>query len=147
MKKTLLFFALITNSLIAQDCSYIDDLMPKHYKAKDLDCLMISSVQEYSKLIPQKIDDITTLNKVSYNKNSKTFNFNYTMYTNIDKVSKKEWHNTHKYLSKSIINENCNTPNLRLFFDYGLTYKHIYKDKNNNIKFTVLVNNKVCEKL
>lgn len=147
MKKTLLFFGLITNSLIAQDCSYVDDLMPKYYKAKDLDCLMISSVQAQNKLTPQKIDDITTLNKVSYDKNSKTFNSKYTMYANIDKVSKKEWENTHKYVKNSIINENCNTPNLRMFFDYGLTYKHIYTDKANNIKFTVLVNNKVCEKL
>lgn len=147
MKKTLLLFGLITNSLIAQDCSYIDDLMPRYYKTKDLHCLMISSVQEQNKLTPKKIDDTMILNRVSYDKNSKTFSFNYTMYTNIDKVSKKEWENTHKYVKKSIINENCNTPNLRLFFGYGLTYKHIYKDRANNIRFTILVNNKVCEEL
>lgn len=146
MKQSLLFFSLITNSLIAQDCSYIDELMPRYYKAKDLDCLMISSIQEQSKLIPQKIDDITILNKVSYDKNSKTFSFNYTMYANIDKVSKKEWENTHKYVKNSIINENCNTPNLRLFFDYGLTYKHIYKDKTNNTRFTIVINENICKK-
>lgn len=147
MKNIVILSFLVISSLLAQDCSYINDLMPKSYKAKDLNCLMNSSIKDYNKLIPFKIDDITTLNKVSYNKSNKIFSLTYAMYTNSDKISQKDWENTHKYVSQSIINENCNTPNLRTFFRYGLTYKHIYKDNTNNTKFIVLVDNEVCKKL
>lgn len=147
MKTKLLISFLISSSLMAQNCSYIDNLMPKDYQAKDLDCLMIISQKDQSKLIPQKIDDMTTLDSANYNRTSKTYESSYILYENINKVSEQDWKTTSKFVKKSIINENCNIPNLRLFFKYGLTAKHIYKDKNKKDKFTVLINNEVCEKL
>lgn len=144
MKKTLLTLALTASALLAQDCSYADNLSQHQYKAKDLDCIGQMTEKNFANATPLRIDKTTVLTSLKYDKKTNTVINKYTLFQGMQ-VSTKDWNLTAKEVSKNTTETNCTNPNSKQLLDFGLNAKHIYTDYNTKRQFTVLVNKKICK--
>lgn len=147
MKKTLLTLALITSSLLAQECSYLDSMNQQQLlsvpndKSKiqsHMDCLFEFVAKDQSKQLKNKrIDKNTVFGGMSYNKKTNVLQ-SINIVNDISISTLKQ--NTSKAVSFT-----CNNQIFSAFMPYGLTMETNFEDQRGKKLHSFKVSQKDCK--
>lgn len=93
---------------------------------------------EANKSLPQKLDDVTTLEKVTTDSRNTTYH--YVISTNLDKEKIK------KFVLPNIVKGQCGNADVKkLISEKNLSYTYLYKLADGNFFFEIKLNEELCK--
>lgn len=140
---SLCVIGLMSNSLYALDCAYMDaygDDLSK-IKAKDAPCVA-QIVSEYmSKEVPIQVDKYTKILSVQNTGTSLSYKYK------IEGMSNDTVTNGKDRLKQVITASNCSDPQTNWIFNVGVDVTHRYFDSLGTFLFDFVVNKESCQRI